>query len=96
MALNKVKAEQFAFRVMKEVRSFIHFGGTEDEAIAGQIIALGRMLRWSKEDVEAALSQGQMGPRASSGHGNVRQSDERRGQDPLPDDHAPRPRGDGR
>jgi hypothetical protein len=73
MAVRRLVCERFAFRIMKEVRSFVYNGGHADEAREGLIITMAVICEVSEHDVRDALrSCGILDPRPSSGHGEDR------------------------
>jgi hypothetical protein len=70
LTYQRIKQEQFAFRVMKEVKSFVKNGGRLEDARQGILIALASLYSVSEGDLKDALrSGGYMDTRPPSGHG---------------------------
>jgi hypothetical protein len=55
LSYHRLKGEQFAFRIMKEVRSFVHNGGHLRHARLGLIIALSNICDKSEREILDAL-----------------------------------------
>lgn len=68
----RIKAEQFAFRIMKEVRSYVANGGALDHAKAGMVIALAHLCDLTEQEIADALRRpNKLDPRSPPSDWNV-------------------------
>lgn len=57
LASSNLSSQQFSFRIMKEVRALVLYGGgTEEDAVNGMIIALASMLKISESELRRRLN----------------------------------------